>query len=157
MRLRMLLIIGLALGAVGCAEKEQAAPEQGDEMESAAAAKTEAPAAASEATEAAAEEVDEWRNTAFMDHMHAHAEQLDELNFALGDGDLDAAMTPAYWLSRHKTVSGLPSDLQPFVDRMRDAASAVEKATDLAAARAAAERISTQCQGCHSAVGVVTE
>lgn len=148
MRLHMLLVIGFAIGVVGCAEKEQAAPEQGSEMETAA------PVAEPEATPA---EIDDWRNSDFLDHMHAHAEHLDELNYALGDGDLEKAMTPAYWLSRHKTVSNVPADLQPFVVRMREAARAVEGAEDLAPARAAALRISTECQGCHVAVGVVTE
>ena len=154
MKLPLLLVIGLAAGIVGCAEKEQAVPGQGSEMESAAPAVTEAPAVEAEAT---AEKADEWRNPTFMDHMHVHAEQLDDLNFALADGALEAAGMPAYWLSRHKTVGGLPSDLQPFVTRMREAARAVEEADDLVAAGAAAQQISAQCQGCHAAVGVVTE
>jgi hypothetical protein len=37
---------------------------------------------------------------------------------------------------------------------MREAAQAVEEASDLQAARAAAERISDQCQGCHAAADV---
>ena len=156
MRILTLLIIGLTLVIVGCAKKEQAVPAETEVP----AAESEAPAAAeeTEAVEAAASEaIEDWRDSAFLDHMHAHAEQLDELNFALSDGDLDAAMTPAYWLSRHKTVDALPTELQPFVDGMRESASAVEAATDLATARAAAEQISLQCQGCHSAVGVDTE
>lgn len=148
MKLHVLLVVGFAAGIVGCAEKEQAAPEQVSEMETAMPPVQ---------PEAAAEQVEDWRDSAFLDHMHAHAEQLDDLNFALGDEDLEAAMTPAYWLSRHETVSGLPADLQPFVDGMREAAREVEEADDLAAAHAAAKRISAQCQGCHAAVGVVTE
>ena len=154
MKLHMLLVVGFAAGIVGCAEKEQAAPEQGSELETAMPAASESPAVQPEAT---AEQVEDWRDSAFLDHMHAHAEQLDDLNFALGDDDLEAAMTPAYWLSRHETVNGLPADLQPFVDGMREAARDVEEADDLAAAHAAAKRISAQCQGCHAAVGVVTE
>lgn len=154
MKLHMLLVIGFAAGIVGCAEKEQAAPGQESEMEAATPAVTEAPAVEAEAT---AEQARDWINSSFMDHMHVHAEQLDDLNFALADGDLEAASMPAYWLSRHKTVGGLPSDLQPFVTRMREAARAVEEADDLVAAGAAAEQISAQCQGCHAAVGVVTE
>lgn len=154
MKLQMLLVVGFAAGIVGCAEKEQVAPEQGSEMEEAAPAVTEAPAIA---PEAAAPEAEDWRDSALLDHMHAHAEQLDDLNFALADGDLEKAMTPAYWMSRHKTLPGLPSDLQPFVDGMREAAIAVEEADDLEAARAGAQRIAAQCQGCHTAVGVDTE
>ena len=148
MKLHMLLVIGFAAGIVGCAEKEQAVPGQGSEIEAAT------PAVEPEATAAQAKD---WIDSKFMDHMHVHAEQLDDLNYALADGDLEAAGMPAYWLSRHKTVGGLPSELQPFITRMREAARAVEEADDLVAAGAAAEEISAQCQGCHAAVGVVTE
>ena len=148
MKLHLLLVIGLAAGIVGCAEKEQAVPGQGSEME---------PATPAVEPEASAAQTQDWRTSAFMDHMHVHAEQLDDLNFALADGDLKAAMMPAYWLSRHKTVGGLPSELQQFVIRMREAARAVEEADNLVAAGAAAEQISAQCQSCHAAVGVVAE
>ena len=89
--------------------------------------------------------------------MHAHAEQMDELMFALADGDLVGAMTPAYWLGRHKTVRGVPDEWQKYVAGMREAALAVESANDLETARAAAEEISKQCQGCHTAAGVVAD
>ena len=154
MKLHMLLVIGFAAGIVGCAEKEQAVPGQGSEIEAATSALTEAPAVELEATAA---QTKDWINSAFMDHMHVHAEQLDDLNFALADGDLEAAGMPAFWLSRHKTVGGFPSDLQPFVTRMHEAARVVEEADDLVVAGAAAEQISAECQGCHAAVGVVTE
>lgn len=160
MKLHMLLLIGLAAGIVGCAEKEQAAPQQESEMESTEPAVAEAPAV-EEASEAEPDttyaQIEDWRDTDLLDHMHAHAEHLDDLNFALDDGRLEQAMTPAYWLSRHDTVSGLPTDLQPFVDRMREAARDVEAAEDLEAARAAAKRIGTECQACHSATGTVLD
>ena len=154
MKFQILLVVGFAVGIAGCAEKEQAAPDQGSEVEEAAEAVTETPAVE---PEAAAPEAEDWRTSALLDHMHAHAEQLDDLNYALADGDLEGAMTPAYWLSRHKKITGLPSDLQPFVDGMRDAAISVEEAEDLETARSGAQEIAEQCQGCHTAVGVVTE
>ena len=154
MNLHLLLVIGLVAGIVGCAEKEQAVPGQGSEMEPATPAVTEVPAVEPEAS---AVQSKDWRDSAFMDHMHVHAEQLDDLNFALADGDLEAAVMPAYWLSRHKTVGGLPSELQPYVTRMREAARTVEEADDLVVAGAAAQEISAQCQGCHAAVGFVAE
>ena len=154
MKLHMLLVLGLTAGIVGCAEKEQTAPEQSGAMEEDVSAVTEEAAVEPEVTPA---EVEDWRDSAFMDHMHAHAEHLDDLNFALDDGDLEAAMTPAYWLSRHKTVSGLPEELQPYLVNMREAARAVEEAGDLDAARAAAQQIAKECQACHAAVGVVTQ
>ena len=149
MKLHVLLIVGFALGATGCAEKEQAAPEPADETQTAA------PAA--EPAEPAAADDEAWRSDAFLEHMHVHAEQLDQLNFALADDDLEAALTPSYWLSQHEEIGGIQPEWQPFVDGMREAARAVAGAPDLEAARAAAERISRQCQGCHAAAGIETE
>ena len=153
MRIHIVLLVGFALGLVGCAEKEQAAPEPEAEMEAAAPETVEAPEVEAPIDETVAV-IEEWRDEGLLDHMHAHAEQLDEINYALDDGDLEAAMTPAYWMSRHKTVRGLPDELQPFVDGMRSAALDVEGAKDIVTAKAAAQRIAAQCQGCHAATGV---
>lgn len=141
MKLNALLGLGFAFILIACAEKEPAAPEQAAHDE---AQTTEAPAAETKAP----------ADTAFLTHMHKHAEQLDVLNFALEDGDLEAARTPAYWLSRHEKVEGVDAELQNFLYSMRIAAEAVEVAPDLETARAAAEEISEQCQGCHTAAGV---
>jgi hypothetical protein len=146
MKLQTLLIVTFTLGVTGCAEKEQAVPDEIDE------AQASQPAAVATPRERKA-----WQNDAFMKHMHSHAEKLDELNFALADGDLDGAMTPAYWLSRHETVSDVPSELLPYLYRMREAARAVEEATDIATAQVAAESINEQCQGCHIAAEVTVE
>ena len=154
MKLQLLLVVGIAIGLVACAKKEEAVPAPVDKPDPATPAVTEAPAAEAQ-TEAPEGEYD-WRSSDLLDHMHKHAEQLDELNFALDDGDLDGAMTPAYWLSQHDTVSDLPSELQVYVYRMREAASAVEQADDLETARAAAQRVGEQCQACHTATGVDT-
>ena len=86
--------------------------------------------------------------------MHRHAGYLDELNAALAAGDLEAAGTPAYWLSRHETVTGIGEELQPFVDAMRSAAHEAEEANDIATARAAAEKLEQACEACHDAAGV---
>ena len=146
MKSHSLLLLALALGVTGCAEKEAPAPEPAAEPAPQAAA----PAAA----EVPAEEEQSARGDDFIDHMHAHAEQLDNLNFALADDDLDGAMTAAYWLSGHQEVSGLKEEWRPFLEGMRKAARAVEEAGDLETARAAAERINENCQGCHKAAGV---
>ena len=144
-----LLIVGLALCITGCAEKKEPAPEP-------AAKPAPEPAAAAPAEPAAEMPTEEEiaRDEAFIDHMHAHAEQLDNLNFALADDDLDAAMTAAYWLSGHQEVTGIKDEWRPFLEGMRKAAQSVEEASDLASARAAAERINDNCQGCHDAAGV---
>ena len=140
MRVHVLLLTAFALCLSACSKQEQAEPEQpATEL-----------AAAVEEVVAQQPEFDQ----AFIDHMHAHAEQLDELMFALADGDLEAAMTPAFWLSRHDAVTGIPEAWQPYVTGMRDAAAEVEAANDLETARAAAERISDSCQSCHSAAGI---
>ena len=145
MRLHALLIVGLAFFAAGCAEKQ--APEPAVEPQAPPPAE---PAVAEE--QAAAEE--SARGADFIDHMHAHAEQLDDLNFALADDDLEGAMTAAYWLSGHQEVDGIREEWRPFLEGMREAAQAVEEASDLDSARAAAERINAQCQACHDAAGV---
>lgn len=140
MRIHALLLTGFALCFSACGKQEPAEPE---------------PPATEQAAAAAEDAVVQARvDQAFIDHMHAHAEQLDELMFALADDDLEGALTPAYWLSRHETVDGIPDEWQQYVTGMREAAAAVEKATDLETAKAAAEKISGQCQGCHSVAGV---
>ena len=90
---------------------------------------------------------------AVLRHMHMHAAQLDQLNVALRAGNLEAAGTPAYWLSKHDTVSDLPKGWRPYVEQMRAEAKAVDVATDLATARAAAARLSDTCNACHLANG----
>ena len=122
-------MLGFALGVAGCAGGSQTTSNQGLEGERLPSA-------------------------AFTRHMHIHADQLDNLNFALADDDLYGAMTPAYWLSRHDEISGAPASWQPYLTGMRKAAFQVESATDLATARAAAKKIGEQCQGCHAATGV---
>ena len=63
-------------------------------------------------------------------------------------------MTPAFWLSRHDAVEGIPEEWLQYVTGMREAAAEVEAASDLETAKAAAENISNQCQACHTAAGV---
>ena len=143
MKLHTLLIVGFVFVLTGCAEKEQAAPEVADEAQ--------APPPVADAPPM------EKRNDAFIDHMHRHADQLDSLNIALAEGDIVAAMTPAYWLSRHDSVEDVPAEWQQYIVGMREASLDVEKSNDLDTARAAAERITVQCQGCHAVAGVLAE
>ena len=146
MNLHMILVVGFVLSVTGCAEKEQVMAEPVDE----------APMTAPDAVVPAA--VDEnWRNDSILKHMHRHADELDELNFALADGDLEAAKTSANWLSTHDTISDIEPDWLPYLYGMRTEAEAVQAAPDIATARAAAERINAQCQGCHAAVGISTQ
>ena len=149
MKLHVLLIVGFALGATGCEKQEQVAPEQADE------AQTTAPAAAPMAAEDAASEKKFYEYVGFLEHMHTHADQVDEINMALADGDLDAAKGPAAWLSRHKPASGIPSALQPHLAGMREAARDVENAPDLETAHTASLRVTRQCQACHAAAGII--
>lgn len=144
MNLRTLLIVGFALSMAGCAEKEQIMPEAVDQAQ-------EPPPVA----EAPPADTEKWLNDAFLKHMHRHADELDDLNLALADGDLDAARNSANWLSRHDAVTGIPTEWQLYLDGMREAARAVGEAADLEAARLPAERITDNCQGCHVAAGIV--
>ncbi len=146
MKLHMILLVGFVLGVTGCAEKVEAPAEMVDE----------APMAAPEAAApTAGNEV--WQNASFIEHMHLHAERLDDLNFALADGDLDAAKVSANWLSTHDTDLDIQSDWLPHLYRMRDEADAVVAAADVATAQAAAMRITAQCQECHAAVGIALQ
>ncbi len=145
MKIHAFWIAAIALSLTACGEQKQPEPQQPEGAAEAAAA---ADAAMAEAEAAA------MVSQGFIDHMHAHAEQLDELMFALADDDLEGAMTPAYWLSRHDTVEGIPDEWLDYVVGMRKAALDVGRATDHATARAAAEQISANCQGCHTAAGV---
>jgi soluble cytochrome b562 len=141
MKLHVLLIVGFALCVTGCEKKEQA-----DE------AQTTAPA-----VEPMAAEKKSYQYEGFLEHMHTHADQVDEINMALADGDLDAAKGPAAWLSRHEQVDGIPSAWQPHLSGMRDAARDVENAPDLETAHAASIRITRQCQACHAAAGIIRQ
>ncbi len=149
MKLHMILVVGFVIGMMGCAEKEQA---QSEPMDEAPMTPPEAVAILEEDQLVLEDEL--WRNASFIEHMHLHAEHLDELNYALEDGDLEAAKTPANWLSTHDTDSDIDSDWLPYLYGMRTAAEAVETASDLATARAAAMQINAQCLKCHTAVGV---
>ena len=143
MNWKTMMIVSLTLCLAACAKKPEAEEES---AEPAAAAQDSMPA-----------ESMEWQNEALLAHMHEHADQLDNLNFALADDDLMGAMTPAYWLSRHEGDSGFPERFQTYVEGMRQAARAVETAPDLDSAKAAAERITVECQGCHEEAGVDRE
>ena len=134
MKVHTLLIIGFALSVSACANREQAAPEP--------------------VIESTVAEMDGYEYAGILRHMHSHADQIDLLNDALADDDLEASKLPARWLWRHETMSGVPDDWQPYLAGMRQAAREVESATDLASARTAATRINENCQACHSAVGM---
>lgn len=151
MKLYVLLIIGFALSVLGCENKEQAAPEQEAE------ATTTAPAAESMATEDPAAEEKSYYFDGIVKHMHSHADQVDVIDIALDDGDLEAAKLPARWLWRHNRMSDVPTDWLPYLVSMREAARAVENATDLETARAASKRITEQCLACHTAAGIIDD
>ena len=132
MNLRALVIATLALGIAACLDGES---NQQNALQTPAAA--------------------DWLAGKSRQHMHEHARKLETLTAALAAGDLDAAMTPAYWLSIHHAIDGLPDDLKPHVASMRAAATEVEGARDIDAARDAAVRIAEACDTCHAATGVV--
>ena len=136
MKIHALWIIAIALGLAACGKQEPPAPEQADTSGTTPSTVTEPEETVAPPAPAFDEE--------FLNHMHAHAEHMDDLMFALADGDLLKARTPAYWLSRHRSVMGVPDEWQQYVEGMRDAAFAVEAAPDLESARVAAERIGSQ-------------
>lgn len=144
MKFSTVLVIALCLGLAGCGDKESTTAVTHD------AAKMSDDAASPDRSDA-----DETARVsdAVIRHMHLHAQQLDRLNKALAAGDLDAAQTPAYWLSRHEGMSVFPEAWRPHLQEMRAAALEVEAATDLETALAAAARIAAACQACHAAAG----
>ena len=147
MKLGTFLIVGLGFFVAGCAEKEQAAEPAAPEPEGMAA----------ESEELAPWETDDsWRSAEFIAYMHEKAEKLDEINFALADGDLAATKVPADWLATHETFEDVQGEWLPYQYAMRAEAEAVVAATDIATAKAAAERITARCQACHAAVGIAT-
>jgi len=156
MKLYSLLIIGLVLGLAACAEKEQASSPQGvdDATATAESATAESSTAESTAAETVQTGKEEMGTAAFISHMHHHASQLERLNAALEAGSLAAAQRPAYWLSGHDDTIVVPVEWRVYIDGMRSSASAVSDAPDLAVARAAAKRITDNCQGCHAAAGI---
>ena len=131
-------ITAIALFLTACSKQEPAEPQPPEPDQAAAPA----------------EETRAESDDAFISHMHEHADKLDDLMFALADGDLVGAATPAYWLSQHEEVDGVPEEWQHYLTGMRNAAFEVETADDLETARVAAEEISVQCQACHTAAGV---
>ncbi len=146
MTLRTLFLIGIAIAIAGCSKKE--APPAPTKEQPPAAAEAPAP----DADEIVADPV-EAGSDAFIEHMHEHAKQLGRIQLALEAGDLDGALTPAYWLSRHEGVHGPLYDWETYLDQMRSAAGEVASATNIEDARAAAARIEEGCKGCHSAAG----
>jgi len=141
MKLHVFLIIGFTLSLTACENKEQAAPE---------------PAAESMATEDPAAEKRSYYFDGIVKHMHAHADQVDLINNALADDNLEASKLPARWLWRHDRINDVPADWRPYLVDMRAAARAVESAADLETARAASTRITEQCQACHTAAGIIS-
>ncbi len=137
------MLIGLALFAVGCAQEDAA---------DSASATGGAVAAAGDLAPWEAD--DSWRDEGFMRYMHMKAEKMDEVNFALADDDLEAAMEPARWLATHDTYEEIQSEWLPYQYAMRSEAENLVAATDLATARAAAERINERCQACHEFIGI---
>ena len=143
MGFRTILVLGFVFGVTGCTEREQVSTGPAGN------------AAMSEPDIAAATVVDEvWRDETFIEHMHLHAEKLDDLNFALADEDLEAAKAAADWLATHDTDSNIQSDWMPYLYRMRTEAEAVATATDISAAQSAAQRMTVLCQECHAAAGI---
>lgn len=138
MRIRTLWVLAAAASLVACNRPEPVEETPAEE-----------PAAAVE-PEPVMPEFD----AAFIDHMHTHADHMDELMFALSDGDLETAASVAAWLSRHPAEERIPDDWMPYLDAMREAARRVESATDLDAAGTAAEQVSIHCQECHKAAGI---
>jgi len=131
-------VIALSVTLTACTQKEAVPPA----AEEAAAPVAEAPAE------------EQMGTAAFIEHMHHHASQLGQLNAALDVGSLAAAQRPAYWLSGHEEIGGVPEAWQVHINGMREGADAVDSARDIEEARAGARTIESSCRGCHAAAGI---
>ena len=155
MKLHTLFLIGLTMTLAACGQKEQAAAPA-DEVEAPAAAEAPVEAEAPVAEESMIEK-DQMGTMAFIEHMHHHASQLGQLKAALEVGSLPAAQRPAYWLSGHEEVSGVPEGWRVYIDGMREGALAVDNAETIEQARAAMQQIEASCEGCHVSAGIEAE
>lgn len=150
MRIQLISMTAMALCLVAC-EKQQVPTEEPtatappDEL-------SDMVTEAADQQEQAAAVVD----PALVEHMHEHADKMDEIMFALEDNDLEGAAEAASWLGGHQTPEGISDEWRPYLLGMREAATSVELAPDIESARAAAEEISSHCQECHTAAGIVT-
>jgi hypothetical protein len=143
----MICTTAIAFFAVACGQQQPPAEE-------APAEDAAAPSAVDEALTIESPEPRPMVNEAFIRHMHVHADQVDEIMLALSDNDLEGARGPAIWLSRHQEIEGIPDAWRPYLEGMREAASDLANAIDIEAARAAGDRMMSNCQGCHAEAGI---
>lgn len=154
MKLHTLFLLGLTIGLTACSQKEQAAaPAPAPPADEVEAPEATAPPVAEES----AMERDQMGTAAFIEHMHHHASQLGQLKAALEVGSLPAAQRPAYWLSGHEEVSGVPEAWRVYIDGMHEGAQAVDSAETIEQARAAAQQIEASCNACHVSAGIEIE
>jgi mono/diheme cytochrome c family protein len=101
-----------------------------------------------------AEEASEEIQSAFVEHMHGHLDQISEIKRAVIAGNLADTREPATWLATHEPPQGLSKAWLPYVDEMRRYAARAAKATDLVAAASAVSEIARTCGDCHRASGL---
>jgi mono/diheme cytochrome c family protein len=101
----------------------------------------------------AAEESEETQS-AFVEHMHGHLDQISEIKEAVIAGNLADTREPATWLATHEAPQGLVKAWLPYVEEMRRYAARVAEATDLVGAASAVSEIARTCGDCHRASGL---
>jgi len=87
-------------------------------------------------------------------HTPGIVDRVRALERAAIHGDRVAAREAATWLAEHATPSPLPDGTQPLVGRLREATSAVARATDVAGTVAATADLVASCGSCHEAARV---
>ncbi len=87
-------------------------------------------------------------------HAAGLVDRVRSLNTAVIHGDLAAVRDAATWVSAHAEPAALPGGTEPLLGRLREAATAVIRAGDVAGAATAAARLSASCGGCHEAASV---
>ena len=147
MKIEKLVLIAAMLGLlVACADKE---------ADTAADTKAQPPAAETAAPPAmpVPEPEPSFDREAFLNHMHVHSIHLERINEALAAGDMEAVETPAYWMSTHDAIDGLPRGWGQHLAGIREEAYTIQTTDDIEWARGAAERLAGHCQACHEANG----
>ena len=91
--------------------------------------------------------------TAVQEHMRRHFAVIGALQRAIARGQLDDARSNARWIVEHDEP--LAEGWKPFVDELKTAARAVERATDLPTAAALAARLGRACSRCHEAQNAI--
>jgi hypothetical protein len=85
--------------------------------------------------------------------MDEHFAQATALEHAVIDGDLEAAIEDAKWISEDLPKDAMPEPWQPHLEKMQAAATRVAASENLPGAAMATGELIAACGACHSTLG----